>query len=263
MATNTTNYNLIKPALTDAPPDITVMNPNWDKIDEEMKKNADNITASVLSADITIYVSTSGNDTSGTGTAANPYKTINKAVSTVPKNLGGHDATIHVAGGTYNETVTAHHFGNGRILMNNGTAGTSVTVTGINLLNAHYFQVGRNIDLSVGTAGIVVDNNSLFISAGDISITGAATGVIVNNNAHFNNSGSLVVNNATTAAIRVSAGQANISTISGAGNTIGLLAVSGGVITITSAGNLTATTKYSTTTGGRIYSGAQTSIPNY
>lgn len=40
MATQTTNYNLVKPALTDSPPDITVMNPNWDKIDSELKINS-------------------------------------------------------------------------------------------------------------------------------------------------------------------------------------------------------------------------------
>lgn len=34
----TTNYNLIKPELTDSPPDITAMNPNWDKIDGKIKE---------------------------------------------------------------------------------------------------------------------------------------------------------------------------------------------------------------------------------
>lgn len=37
MSLYTTNYNFIKPELTDAPPDITVMNPNWDKTEEELK----------------------------------------------------------------------------------------------------------------------------------------------------------------------------------------------------------------------------------
>lgn len=41
MATQTTNYGFVKPALTDAPPDITLMNPNWDKIDTELKKKYD------------------------------------------------------------------------------------------------------------------------------------------------------------------------------------------------------------------------------
>lgn len=36
MATYTQNYNLVKIDLTDAPPDITVLNPNFDTIDEEL-----------------------------------------------------------------------------------------------------------------------------------------------------------------------------------------------------------------------------------
>lgn len=58
MATNTSNYQLVKIALSDSPPDITAMNPNWDKIDEEMKKNAD-------SAKVAQTYETAG----GTGTA--------------------------------------------------------------------------------------------------------------------------------------------------------------------------------------------------
>ena len=58
MATNTTNYQLVKPALTDSPPDITAMNPNWDTIDAELKKNAD-------SAKVAQTYETAG----GTGTA--------------------------------------------------------------------------------------------------------------------------------------------------------------------------------------------------
>lgn len=40
MASTTTNYNLRKIDLTDAPPDITVLNANWDKIDRELKSRA-------------------------------------------------------------------------------------------------------------------------------------------------------------------------------------------------------------------------------
>lgn len=38
MATKTPNFNLHKIDLTDAPPDITVLNQNWDTIDTELKK---------------------------------------------------------------------------------------------------------------------------------------------------------------------------------------------------------------------------------
>lgn len=38
MSTTTTNYGFVKPELTDAPPDITVMNENWDKLDTKIKE---------------------------------------------------------------------------------------------------------------------------------------------------------------------------------------------------------------------------------
>lgn len=41
MATQTTNYNLTKPALTDSPPDITVLNGNFDIIDNLLKALSD------------------------------------------------------------------------------------------------------------------------------------------------------------------------------------------------------------------------------
>lgn len=37
MSLLTKNYKLLKPELTDAPPDITAMNPNWDTVDELLK----------------------------------------------------------------------------------------------------------------------------------------------------------------------------------------------------------------------------------
>ncbi|WP_128894630.1 pyocin knob domain-containing protein [Longirhabdus pacifica] len=39
----TTHYNLNKIQLTDSPPDITAINPNWDTIDDKLKEQADSI----------------------------------------------------------------------------------------------------------------------------------------------------------------------------------------------------------------------------
>lgn len=47
MASKTTNYNLHKIDLTDAPPDITVLNGNWDKIDTELKGRATLVSGKV------------------------------------------------------------------------------------------------------------------------------------------------------------------------------------------------------------------------
>lgn len=38
MSTTTTNFGFVKPSLTDAPPDITATNPNWDKVDTKFKE---------------------------------------------------------------------------------------------------------------------------------------------------------------------------------------------------------------------------------
>jgi len=60
-----------------------------------------------------IYVSTTGNDTTGDGTTTNPYRTIQKGadVATAGK-------TVYVRGGTYSETVT---------LTKTGTPGNMIT----------------------------------------------------------------------------------------------------------------------------------------
>ena len=44
MSSKTTNYKLHKIDLTDAPPDITVINPNWDTIDTQLKNLSDSIS---------------------------------------------------------------------------------------------------------------------------------------------------------------------------------------------------------------------------
>lgn len=41
MAKKTTNYNLHKIDLSDSPPDITMINPNWDEIDRLLKSLSD------------------------------------------------------------------------------------------------------------------------------------------------------------------------------------------------------------------------------
>ena len=44
MSSKTTNYNLHKIDLSDAPPDITVLNQNWDIIDQQLKLGDSKVT---------------------------------------------------------------------------------------------------------------------------------------------------------------------------------------------------------------------------
>lgn len=58
-----------------------------------------------LSTNVDIYVGMTGDDTTGDGSANKPFRTIKKAVNSIPKNLGGHTATINIADGQYWEGV--------------------------------------------------------------------------------------------------------------------------------------------------------------
>lgn len=104
----TTNLGLKKPE-TNEFVNISDLNENADMIDLAIGK------MKPLDADITVYVSTTGSDTTGDGTSENPYETITYALRTVPKNLGDRTATINIADGTYAEDVTATGFYAGSI----------------------------------------------------------------------------------------------------------------------------------------------------
>mgnify|MGYP003559145305 CR=1 FL=1 len=57
MSTTTTNYGFIKPELTDAA-DITAMNSNWDKIDEELGKVSTNVGGRSTMVEYTLLANT-------------------------------------------------------------------------------------------------------------------------------------------------------------------------------------------------------------
>lgn len=73
-----------------------------------------------MSADLTLYVNaSSGNDGNDGLSSSKAKKTIMAAINAIPKNLGKYIATVNVAAGTYNESITITGFfaGDG-----NGTA---------------------------------------------------------------------------------------------------------------------------------------------
>lgn len=78
MSTTTTNYALVKIALTDSPPDITVINPNFDTIDTQLKAHADslvnkvNVSGTKVLSDVN-YTATEQSKLAGIATSANLY----------------------------------------------------------------------------------------------------------------------------------------------------------------------------------------------
>ncbi|MTK05709.1 MAG: hypothetical protein F8N38_01285 [Hungatella sp.] len=91
-----------------------------------------------LTGDVNIYVSTTGSDTTGDGTSAKPFKTIQHAVDTVPKDLNGYAATINVSAGSYPEVVIIAAFYSGTLFLSSDTNGTIAGTCMVNTIRVRY-----------------------------------------------------------------------------------------------------------------------------
>jgi hypothetical protein len=101
----------------------------------------------------TFYISTTGNDTTGTGTNGNPWATLNKAMVAIPQFMpnGRTNATIVLKNGTY--TLSSVQYirgftGGGGLYIQAETAG-SVTVN----TNGYQYEIERN-DAQIFFSGI-------------------------------------------------------------------------------------------------------------
>lgn len=225
------------------------------------------LAARKLSANMDVYVSSSGSDTTGDGTSGNPYKTIGKALSVSPGDLNGYGLYIYIAAGTYAENVSVEKTGTVSL---RGASGAAVTLNGT-LRAGHQATILRidSIHMTINAAsatGVTVDNRAALIVTAPLTVNSGAgkTAVwaIYDSCLFVGDGGTLTVNNAGYALSVNHSSRAFIENIAGSGNTNGLIAERGGVITYNSF-TLSATTPTATSSGGRIYAGAQTSIPNY
>lgn len=226
--------------------------------------------AYTLMESVTVYVNSStGNDTSGNGTSAAPYRTIQVAIDSIPKCLGGFIATVDIAAGTYAERVRIEGFYGGRLIV--GNADNTVTVNGISIF------ASSSVELRISTVTAASgDTSTLFyVGAASKVLLGrhmtlncenrANVGVGVEQNSSVSAMGvSLNVHKSVDTAVRANLGGRVILGIAGGNSNagVGLRADNGGLITYGTR-SLAATTSQLTTNGGRIYSGGQTSVPNY
>lgn len=217
-----------------------------------------------LDANKTVYVAVSGSDATGNGSSTAPYQTITKALSTIPKNLNGYTATINIEAGNYAENVAIFSFGNGKIIFNGN--GSDITISTLNVStysNCLFTNMTRLTLNPTQDVGIRVAEGAILNIEVPLSIGGTPTSGISVRSALFTCRNTIIINNATIDAVVVfDGGRVYISQISGSGNKTGLSASYGGVIHYSSSA-IGANVPLFTSTGGRIYSGSQTSIPNY
>lgn len=209
-----------------------------------------------LRSDITVYVSTSGNDTSGNGTAASPYATITKALSSVPRSMHDKTITINIAAGTYLDRVVISGFTGIVTLYTAGLA----TIQQLVVDGCYVLHNGAQLNVQ---QGVIVRNGASFSGTAIIYVGGAnSVGISVSSGASFVVLQTVTISNASIALDVYTNGRFYAAVLGGSNNITGVMAYSGGVVSYGST-SLDATTQRSTNTGGKIYTGAQASVPNY
>lgn len=246
----------------------------WERADEPTvvgtpinKALFDSIVEDIgLNKTTTVYVSTAGSDTLGDGTAANPYLTITKALNVTPYNLNGYNVIINVTAGAYDEDVVISRMFGGTVVID-GASNADVSIRSLRVLSGVSAQL-QNIILTVtngyGGNGITVTGGE-FVAMSKVRVVGAVeNGVFVSRNGFFHAYDDIEINNSTFAAINCTRRSSfDARTILGSvGNGVLLRSINGSVISYEQM-NATASVVSSSASGGRIYSGAQTSIPNY
>lgn len=218
--------------------------------------------ADALTGDVTVYVTKSGNDSTADGTSAKPFLTIQGALNSIPKNLNGYMANINIGAGTYAGEVNVEYFADGRVTFT-GASKAAVKIQGILRI--------RKSGLNIENIALTIENSYLYVTeqgwvnldtTASLVCSGAAYGVYARYGGHACLTGVATIKNTTSNAIR--AGENStiyVYDATGTGNATGIYA-QGGMVFIR-AQDLGATTEYATAHGGKIYSGAQTSIPKY
>lgn len=230
-----------------------------------------------LTAAKTIYVATTGSNSTGNGTQAKPFATVSKAISTLPKNLNEYNAVINIAAGSYGEVITILGFCNGVIDLN---FAEGCTFWGLKVLSSSamvrisgnpsfvYNVSGAYIIASGKKTIVYIENAVLILKSGGMTVTGTSdcTGISVSWKGNFGTYGSAFVIKVSGCyyGIAVSGSLAYFPTLqTKTANTIGVYCGGGGICAYASIPVGFGTTQYSTIGGGRIHAGAQTNVPNY
>lgn len=240
---------------------------DWSRADGVRDSDLNRIEGNILElygiaavpAATTLYVSTSGNDTTGRGTSSAPYRTITKALSTLQKNLNGKSVTINIAAGTYAENVTISGFTGGYISLT-GTVGADVSVSGLTV-DACTVVVSA-IDLIVSSStGLRLTNGAIFITTSNFSST-ATTSIGINatgcSQAHFGSN--VAISNATTAVVATNNARLFVFQLTTSAVGTAMSASNGGIIGYGSHTGGVNSTVIATSAGGRIYTGTGTNV---
>lgn len=197
-----------------------------------------------LKNNLTLYVSATGSDETGDGTKANPFRQIQKAINSIPKDLGGCTATVSVGEGTF-EAFTISGFSTGALSINGVLNKTKISGQILAQYNSAFLTFD-NLVIDSTTNGIFAHNNTL-ASITNCTITASESCVRVVR-VSISQVSSCTLSNAKNG-LMCAAGVAYCNDIGGSGNTYGYDCGSGSGATssgliIIGNDSITATTKY-------------------
>ena len=191
-----------------------------------------------LSTNVNLYVATTGSDTTGDGTSAKPFKTIQHAIDILPNDFDTHSVMITVASGIYNEDIEFSGFTGGLLqltLSGNVTIGSllvrdsrivcaststcTLTIKSLYVTESGRFDSFSNIGIT--TTGYVNDQPlngnkaSIAVNRGDVYISGPIT----------------LTGNTDRGISAISISRMYFSTVSGSGFSVGVVVSTGSVVT--------------------------------
>lgn len=217
-------------------------------------------TIGSMPEDLTVYVSPYGNNASGDGSFGAPYKTIQHALNSIPKNLEGKDIIIKIASGTYAEEVVVSGFHGGAIRFECET----VTVTTFTVYDPCVIIAGTSLTLAANgkTYGFYVHRGANVICQIPLTVNGAVNGVFAGYGSRFSGRNIITLNSCTNAVVASYASHVYAIELTGSKNNNAVQAAAG-IASIGTISSSMASTLYITVAGGRIYTGSQANVPTY
>jgi hypothetical protein len=184
-----------------------------------------------------IYVDYRGNDETADGTTAAPFKTIQKAIDYLPKNLAGHIAEIDIGFGTYTERVVAKDFYGGKLIIarpgNSCIIEGGIDIDNCSNVETNIYEINKASEsarplFAVKNGSNVVINSNMTFDGIEVS----STGLVVENNSHvaFTTNTTFTSNRCGGAVAASMNCLVTIDTITGGGNMVGMSASRGAII---------------------------------
>lgn len=227
--------------------------------------------AQMLTADVNLYVNAAtGSDTTGDGTADKPFATVTKAVYAIPKNLGGHTASVVIAPGTYAEDVSIYGFYGGVIGLYPADNTNFPNLKNVKVGNCSAFVKFEGLHFLVAASSVGVGaelSGNIYVSSctfdgqnnpNSIGVYGDINSAITVSNSSFSNFWVCLF---ATSNARMTFNNTGAGT--GSGNEIMVYAAIGGIIGLHNVDAVEATVRHMAEAGGRIYANAQENPPSY